>query len=32
MTQIRPLYNQFAEYYDLLHSNKNYAGEVKELK
>ncbi|HDL00924.1 MAG TPA: class I SAM-dependent methyltransferase [candidate division Zixibacteria bacterium] len=32
MTQIRPLYNQFAEYYDLLHVNKDYAGEVKELK
>ncbi len=31
MTQIRPLYNKFAEYYDLLHSEKNYAGEVKTL-
>ncbi len=32
MTQIRSLYNTFAEYYDCLHSKKNYANEVAELK
>jgi len=32
MPQVRPLYNNYAEYYDLLHSQKNYANEVKKLK
>lgn len=32
MTQIRTLYNQFADYYDLLHARKDYAGEVAKLK
>jgi ubiquinone/menaquinone biosynthesis C-methylase UbiE len=31
MPQIRTLYSQFAEYYDILHADKDYAGEVKKL-
>lgn len=32
MPQIRTLYSQFAEYYDILHADKDYAGEVNKLK
>jgi ubiquinone/menaquinone biosynthesis C-methylase UbiE len=31
MTQKRTLYHSFADYYDLLHARKDYAGEVKKL-
>lgn len=31
MTQKRTLYHSFADYYDLLHARKDYAGEVKNL-
>ncbi len=31
MSQRRTLYNSFADYYDLLHARKDYAGEVKKL-
>jgi len=32
MVQARPLYQNYAEYYDLLHSGKDYAGEVRKLE
>ena len=32
MTQKRTLYHSFADYYDLLHARKDYAGEVKKIR